>query len=103
MNIYQPLESGFRLVAIILHLSLQVISEAPARVSILQSSETDISNAFNKVVEGSKAKEQFDKKKKKKEWKKDENYISYEPSDKYSEAGFALDNGFSAQVTFYIY
>jgi len=76
----------------------KVISEAPARVSILQSSETDISNAFNKVIEGSKAKEQFGKKKKKKEWKKDENYISYEPSDKHSEAGFALDNGFSAQA-----
>jgi len=76
----------------------KVFSETPARVDIKQSSEADISKAFNEVIKGGKAKEQLNRKKKKKEWKKDENYISYEPSDKHSEAGFALDNGFSAQA-----
>ena len=34
----------------------------------------------------------------KKEWKKDENYIAYEPEDKHTEAGYELDKGFHAQV-----
>eukprot|EP00088_Acartia_fossae_P008716 TRINITY_DN1417_c0_g1_i8.p1 TRINITY_DN1417_c0_g1~~TRINITY_DN1417_c0_g1_i8.p1 ORF type:complete len:778 (-),score=244.97 TRINITY_DN1417_c0_g1_i8:52-2385(-) len=77
------------------------VPEAPdERISLAKSTEDDIEKAFETVVKGSKAKQKSNEfKKKKKEWKKDENFISYEPSDKHTEAGFSLDSGFSAQAS----
>lgn len=58
--------------------------------------EDDIVNTFETVVSSSKP-SQHDRKKKK-VWKKDENYIAYESSDRHTEAGFSLNTGFAAQV-----
>ena len=59
--------------------------------------DNDVNDAFKTVVRGAAPRDPCQKKKK--EWKRDENYIKYESHDKYGEAGYALDTGFSAQVT----
>ena len=66
------------------------------RAVLDMGTENDINEAFNTVVRGGTARDPY--KKKKKEWKRDENYIKYESLDKYGEAGYALDSGFSSQV-----
>jgi len=66
------------------------------RAVLDMGTENDINEAFNTVVRGGTARDPY--KKKKKEWKRDENYIKYESLDKYGEAGYALDSGFSSQA-----
>ena len=74
-------------------------------VTLAKSTDDDIKETFGRVVSGSKMKSldkikktKLKKPKVKKEWKKDENYIAYEPEDKHTEAGYELDKGFHAQV-----
>lgn len=70
------------------------------RVSLATSTDDDIKGTFERVVSGSKVRklDSLKKPKKKKEWKKDENYIAYESVDKHTEAGYELDKGFHAQA-----
>ena len=72
------------------------IRPAAGGVSQLQNStENDILDAFETVVNPSSAKSVF---KKKQERKKDENFIPYESTDKHTENGYSLDTGFTSQV-----
>jgi len=77
----------------------KVLVDIP-RVSLATSTDDDIDKTFGSVVSGSKFKnlDKLKKSKLKKEFKKDDNYIAYEPADKHTEAGYELDKGFHAQA-----
>jgi len=85
----------------------KVLVDTPSpSVTLAKSTDDDIKETFGRVVSGSKMKSldkikktKLKKPKVKKEWKKDENYIAYEPEDKHTEAGYELDKGFHAQAT----
>ncbi len=71
-----------------------------------KSSEEDIAHTFETVVRdtGSKAKKTLGAGgAKKAKIRRDENFIPYEPTDKHTEEGYNLTNGFSTQVNYYRY
>jgi ATP-dependent RNA helicase DDX54/DBP10 len=63
-----------------------------------KSSEEDIAHTFETVVRESGPKSKVFGAKKKVRAERDQNFIPYEPSDKHTEAGYNLNDGFSSQV-----
>jgi ATP-dependent RNA helicase DDX54/DBP10 len=63
-----------------------------------KSSEEDIAHTFETVVRESGPKSKAFSAKKKVKMERDQNFIPYEPSDKHTEAGYTLNEGFSSQV-----
>jgi len=66
----------------------------PKRNKLQKSSEDDILDTFETVVKSSSNKDVL----KKKEWRKDVNFIPYESSDKHTEDGYSLNSGFTSQA-----
>lgn len=77
---------------------------AASTANLPTSTEGEILTTFSRVVKSSSSQRRSvdsrgtTKKALKKDWKKDENYIHYEPKDKHTEAGYSLNTGFSAQA-----